>query len=35
MAQRNWCSVALDPTTEDLIFDLRVEAEQGLGKTVG
>jgi hypothetical protein len=35
MGRRNWCSVQWDEPTCDLIFDIRVEKEKGVGKTVG
>lgn len=35
MGRRNWCSVDWDPHTGDLMFDIRVEKEKGLGDTVG
>ncbi|KIM80802.1 hypothetical protein PILCRDRAFT_822082 [Piloderma croceum F 1598] len=35
MGQRNWCSVNLDQATGDLVFDIRVEKEKGIGTTVG
>ncbi|TCD60721.1 hypothetical protein EIP91_009627 [Steccherinum ochraceum] len=34
MGKRNWCSVERDPTTGDIIFDIRVEKEKGNGETV-
>lgn len=35
MGRRNWCSVDWDRMTGDLMFDIRVEKEQGVGVTVG
>ncbi|KAF8162955.1 hypothetical protein B0H34DRAFT_301294 [Crassisporium funariophilum] len=35
MGRRNWCSVVWEPTTGELIFDIRVEIEKGHGVTVG
>lgn len=35
MARRNWCSVNWVPATGDLLFDIRVEKEKGIGSTVG
>ncbi|GLB35393.1 hypothetical protein LshimejAT787_0209580 [Lyophyllum shimeji] len=35
MGRRNWCKVEWDPQTGDMIFDIRVEKEKGLGETVG
>jgi hypothetical protein len=35
MGQRNWCSVNWDQATGDLVFDIRVEKEKGIGTTVG
>ncbi|KAG5652343.1 hypothetical protein H0H81_005364 [Sphagnurus paluster] len=35
MGRRNWCKVVWDPRTGDLVFDLRIEKEKGLGETVG
>jgi hypothetical protein len=35
MARRNWCSVNWDHATGDLLFDIRVEKEKGIGNTVG
>jgi len=35
MGRRNWCQVEWDPTTGDLVFDIRVEKEKGLGETIG
>ncbi|KAF8061567.1 hypothetical protein FPV67DRAFT_1563868 [Lyophyllum atratum] len=35
MGRRNWCKVVWEPQTGDLIFDIRVEKEKGLGETVG
>lgn len=34
MPRRNWCSISLIPTGE-LLFDIRVEKENGHGETVG
>jgi hypothetical protein len=35
MGRRNWCSVKWDESTGDVIFDIRVEKDKGLGRTVG
>ncbi|KAF8894700.1 hypothetical protein BD779DRAFT_1502479 [Infundibulicybe gibba] len=35
MGRRNWCQVEWESATGDLIFDIRVEKEKGLGETVG
>ncbi len=35
MGRRNWCSVDWEPSSGDLVFDVRVEKEKGLGTTVG
>jgi hypothetical protein len=35
MGRRNWCQVDWDVHTGELIFDLRIEKEKGLGETVG
>ncbi|KAF8232307.1 hypothetical protein L208DRAFT_1272706 [Tricholoma matsutake] len=35
MGRRNWCQVEWDPRTGELIFDIRVEKDKGLGQTVG
>ncbi|KAH9857680.1 hypothetical protein C2E23DRAFT_286396 [Lenzites betulinus] len=35
MGRRNWCSVRWDPTTGDIIWDIRVEIRKGYGQTTG
>lgn len=35
MGRRNWCKVFLDVNSGDLVFDMRVEKEKGIGTTVG
>ncbi|KAK7467073.1 hypothetical protein VKT23_004134 [Stygiomarasmius scandens] len=35
MGRRNWCQTNWDEATGDLLFDLRVEKEKGLGTSVG
>ncbi|KIY65027.1 hypothetical protein CYLTODRAFT_76394 [Cylindrobasidium torrendii FP15055 ss-10] len=35
MGRRNWCSADWDETTGDLVYEIRVEKEKGLGETVG
>lgn len=35
MGRRNWCAVRWDSRTGEMIFDLRVEKEKGLGTSVG
>ncbi|PIL30524.1 hypothetical protein GSI_07224 [Ganoderma sinense ZZ0214-1] len=35
MGKRNWCSVKWDPSTGDLIWDIRVEISKGNGTTTG
>ncbi|KAI1788498.1 hypothetical protein LXA43DRAFT_894527 [Ganoderma leucocontextum] len=35
MGKRNWCSVKWDPSTGDLIWDIRVEISKGNGQTTG
>ncbi|OCH90292.1 hypothetical protein OBBRIDRAFT_812785 [Obba rivulosa] len=35
MGKRNWCSARWDPTSGDLVFDIRVEIEKGRGTTTG
>jgi len=35
MGRRNWCSVKVDNASGALIFDIRVEKQQGHGETVG
>ncbi|KAF8631431.1 hypothetical protein AX17_005108 [Amanita inopinata Kibby_2008] len=35
MGRRNWCQVDWDPSSGDLVFDLRIEKEKGLGTSVG
>ncbi|KAJ3552242.1 hypothetical protein NM688_g4254 [Phlebia brevispora] len=35
MGKRNWCAVDWDPSSADLVFDIRVEKERGYGETVG
>ncbi|PFH52428.1 hypothetical protein AMATHDRAFT_74220 [Amanita thiersii Skay4041] len=34
MGKRNWCQIEWDPCNGELVFDLRVEKEKGLGDTV-
>ncbi|KAF8479014.1 hypothetical protein DFH94DRAFT_693399 [Russula ochroleuca] len=35
MGRRNWCSITMKQPSGDLLFDIRVEKEQGHGETVG
>lgn len=35
MGRRNWCQVDWNPKNGELVFDLRVEKEKGVGTTVG
>jgi hypothetical protein len=35
MGRRNWCCITLEQPSGDLLFDIRVEKEKGLGETVG
>ncbi|TFY74486.1 hypothetical protein EWM64_g9525 [Hericium alpestre] len=35
MGRRNWCSVILEPSSGDLLFDIRVEKMKGYGETFG
>ncbi|KAA1471319.1 hypothetical protein DENSPDRAFT_837285 [Dentipellis sp. KUC8613] len=35
MGRRNWCSISLDPSSGDMIFDIRVEKQKGYGETSG
>ena len=35
MGRRNWCSVRWEPTSGDLIYDIRVEIRKGYGQTTG
>ncbi|KAF8626225.1 hypothetical protein AX15_004912 [Amanita polypyramis BW_CC] len=35
MGRRNWCQITWESSTGELIFDLRVEKEKGIGTTVG
>lgn len=35
IGRRNWCSINWDGVTGDLVFDIRVEKEKGIGQTVG
>ncbi|KIJ68942.1 hypothetical protein HYDPIDRAFT_80069 [Hydnomerulius pinastri MD-312] len=35
MGRRNWCAVWWDTNTGELVFDIRVEKEKGLGESVG
>ncbi|KIY71124.1 hypothetical protein CYLTODRAFT_419127 [Cylindrobasidium torrendii FP15055 ss-10] len=35
MGRRNWCAVDWDIRSGDLVYDIRVESEKGLGVTVG
>ncbi|KAF9050660.1 hypothetical protein BDZ89DRAFT_1057108 [Hymenopellis radicata] len=35
MGRRNWCSIGWDDMTGDLVYDLRVEKEKGMGESVG
>ena len=35
MGRRNWCAVRWDRHTGDVVFDLRVEKEKGVGTSIG
>ncbi|KAG7092398.1 hypothetical protein E1B28_008755 [Marasmius oreades] len=35
MGKRNWCSTVFDESTGDLVFDIRVEKEKGIGQSTG
>ena len=35
MARRNWCAVWWDPNSGEMIFDIRVEREKGIGESIG
>lgn len=35
MGRRNWCSVKWEPTSGDLVWDIRVEISKGNGTTTG
>ncbi|KAF8652731.1 hypothetical protein AX16_004230 [Volvariella volvacea WC 439] len=35
IGRRNWCQVDFDPRTYELIFDIRIERDKGLGDSVG
>jgi len=35
MGRRNWCQSEIDPATGELVWDIRVEKQKGLGETVG
>ncbi|KAL4076965.1 hypothetical protein V8B97DRAFT_1866259 [Scleroderma yunnanense] len=35
MGRRNWCAIRWDRSTRDVVFDLRVEKEKGVGTSVG
>ncbi|KAH7889248.1 hypothetical protein F5I97DRAFT_1934198 [Phlebopus sp. FC_14] len=35
MGRRNWCAVQWDDRTGEMVFDIRVEKEKGLGASVG
>jgi hypothetical protein len=35
MGRRNWCSITLEQSSGQLLFDIRVEKETGQGETVG
>ncbi|KAF9218252.1 hypothetical protein BS17DRAFT_791875, partial [Gyrodon lividus] len=35
MGRRNWCAVWWDFNTGELVFDIRVEKEKGLGDSIG
>lgn len=35
MGRRNWCQVDWNPQNGELVFDLRIEKEKGVGTTVG
>ena len=35
MGKRNWCQVDWNPQNGELVFDLRIEKEKGVGTTVG
>ena len=34
MGRRNWCSIRWDEKNGELLFDIRVERQKGLGETV-
>jgi hypothetical protein len=34
MGRRNWCQVDWNPKNGELVFDLRIEKEKGVGTTV-
>ena len=35
MGRRNWTSVGYDTSNGELVFDIRVEVEKGMGNTIG
>ncbi|KAH0827015.1 hypothetical protein J3R83DRAFT_4684 [Lanmaoa asiatica] len=35
MGRRNWCAVWWEPTSGEMVFDIRVEREKGVGESVG
>ena len=35
MGRRNWCGVWWDQKSQNLIFDIRVETQKGIGEIVG
>lgn len=35
MGRRNWCSVVYDPSSGDLVWDIRIEIRKGYGQTTG
>jgi hypothetical protein len=35
MGKRNWTAVTWDPSTGEMLYDIRVEKEKGCGQTVG
>jgi hypothetical protein len=35
IGKRNWTSVVYDRSSDDLVFDIRVEFERGAGATTG
>ena len=35
MGRRNWCKVQYNDRTGEIQFDIRIEREKGVGKTVG
>ena len=35
MGRRNWCAVWWDPSSGEMVFDIRVERGKGLGVSVG